>query len=138
MIEEERKRKAHLIIHGASTASAGAAAILAQRIILLGVEAPVMATIATGMIISLGKLFDQTIEKSEAEGLVNKYKDVGLGIAGAKTLLGFIPVIGNVANATITFGCTEALGWWAYNHFEARHKSRPTKRSLCTWRISVS
>jgi uncharacterized protein (DUF697 family) len=137
MIEEERKRKAHLIIHGASTASAGAAAILTQRIILLGVEAPVMTTIATGMIISLGKLFNQTIEKSEAEGLVNKYKDVGLGIAGAKMLLGFIPVIGNVANATITFGCTEALGWWAYNHFEARHRSGPTK-SLCTWRISVS
>jgi uncharacterized protein (DUF697 family) len=138
MIEEERKRKAHLIIHGASTASAGAAAILAQRILLLGVEAPVIATITTGMVVSLGKLFDQAIEKPEAETLIDKYKDLGLSIVGAKTLLGFIPVIGNVANATITFGCTEALGWWAYNHFEARHKSRPSRRSSGTWRVSIS
>ncbi|MFB3764130.1 MAG: hypothetical protein ACE14P_02660 [Methanotrichaceae archaeon] len=142
MSEEERKSQAKIIIHAAAAASAGAAAVLSKKSLLgafLKADTPVMTAIAVGMVIALGRLFDQDIGSTTAVTLLSKYIGAGAEIAGAKSLIGWIPFIGNAANATLTFGFMEALGWKIYSSFDEAHKekAREPVRSPKFWDIPV-
>lgn len=125
MNEEERKNQAQIIIHAAAAASAGTAAVLSKKSILgafLKADTPVLTAIAVGMVIALGRLFDQDIGGASAATILSKYIGSGVKVAGAKSLVGWIPFLGNAANATITFGFMEALGWNIYSYFDEAHK----------------
>jgi hypothetical protein len=50
--------------------------------------------------------------------VVGQLLAVTAGTTLAKGLLGWIPILGNVANAGVAFGVTEAIGWAAYLVFE--------------------
>ncbi len=141
-MSEERRKQAGIIIHAAAAASAGAAAMLSKKSILgalLKADTPVMTAIAVGMVIALGRLFGQDIGSTAAIALLSKYLGSGLRISGAKSLVGWIPVLGNAASATLTFGFMEALGWKIYDHFDKKHEgktSMPSKRTK-VWNIPV-
>lgn len=143
MVDDERRRKAGFIINTAAAASAGTAAVLSKKSILgalLKADTPVLATIAIGMVIALGKLFNQNIGSAAAAALLSKYTGSFLGVAGTKSLVGWIPIIGSAANATLTFGFVEALGWQIYDYFNEEHKgeAEKPKRSHRPWSIPIS
>ncbi len=130
MSEEDRRNQAKLIIHAAAVASAGTAAALSRKNIFgsfLKADTPVLTTIAVGMVIALGKLFDRDIGSTTAVALLSKYIGAGARVAGAKSLVGWIPLLGNAVNATLTFGFTEALGWKIYNYFDEEYKEKGIK-----------
>ncbi len=127
MSEEERRNQAQFIIHAAAAASAGTAAVLSKKSLLgafLKADTPALTAIAIGMVIALGRLFDQDIGSSAAITLLSKYLKSGAGMAGAKSLVGWIPLLGNAANAAITFGFMETLGWKLYDYFEKEYKEK--------------
>ncbi len=143
MSEEERKNQAKIIIHAAAAASAGTAAVLSKKSILgafLKADTPVLTAIAVGMVLALGKLFDPDMGSSTAVTLLTKYIGSGVEIAGAKSLVGWIPLLGNAANATITFGFMEALGWKIYSHFDETYNDKAAEpiKAPKLWNIPVT
>jgi len=141
MSEEERRSQAKLIIHAAAAASAGTSAVLSKKSLLgafLKADTPVLTAIAIGMVVALGKIFDQDTNSATAVTLLSKYIRSGAEIAGAKSLVGWIPFIGNAANATITFGFMEALGWKIYSHFDEAYKARETTTAPKFWDLPVT
>jgi len=117
MATEEQKRKAHLIIHGASASAAAASGAMAQGA-AFGADTAVLTGIHIGMVAALGELFGQSLDKQAAIALLGTAAGAGIGVYGAKALLGFLPGIGNAANAAISGGYTETLGWWCFNYFD--------------------
>ena len=139
-MSEERRNQAKLIIHAAAAASAGTAAVLSKKSLLgafLKADTPVLTAIAVGMVIALGKLFDPDTSSATAVTLLSKYIGSGAEIAGAKSLVGWIPLLGNAANATITFGFMEALGWKIYSYFDEEYKDKEEIRAPKFWDIPV-
>jgi uncharacterized protein (DUF697 family) len=112
----DTKQKAHAVIHSAAAAAAATAGAMAQGAIV-GADAPILTGIHVGMVVSLGELLDQRIDKSTAIAFLGTAAGAGVGVAIAKGLLGLMPGIGNAANAAATAAHTEALGWLAYKYF---------------------
>ena len=98
------------IIHGAATASAAAAAGLAQ---IPGSDNAVIMPIQVAMIIAIGEVHEQTLSKSRALTVLSA---TSAGIAGrtvSQFLVGWIPGFGNAINASTAFAITEGIGWAA-------------------------
>ncbi len=112
-----KKEKANAIIHSAASSAAATAGAMAQGA-TFGADAPILTGIQIGMVIALGELFDQRLDKSAAIALLGTWAGAGLGVAGARAMMGWFPGIGNAANAAVTFAHTEALGYLAYKYFE--------------------
>jgi uncharacterized protein (DUF697 family) len=115
MAREQQTNKAHLVIHGAAASAAAASGAMAQGA-AFGADTVVLTTIHVGMVLALGELFGQSLDKQAAMAILGTA--AGAGVFGAKAILGFLPGIGNIANATISGSYTEALGWWCFNYFD--------------------
>lgn len=105
-----RNEKIHTIIHGAAAAAAAAATGLAQ---IPGSDNAVITPIQVAMIISIGKVHGQTLDKGAA---LSTLSAASAGVAGrtlSQFLVGWIPGYGNAINATTAFAITEAIGWAA-------------------------
>ena len=114
MTEKERK-SCHHIIHTNSVAAAGIAAGLAQ---LPSADiAPLMA-LEIEMVIALGQVFDISLTKSAAKGVIASVAGATTGRAVSQWLVGWIPGWGNAINASTAAGVVEALGWAAADHFD--------------------
>jgi uncharacterized protein (DUF697 family) len=142
MTEDSRRRNAGLIIGAAAAASAGAAGMLSRKNVLgafLKADAPVLAAIAMGMAVAIGNLFDRSAGSATAISVLSKHMGSGMGLAGAESLLGWVPVLGNAANAAITFEYMEKLGWDIYNHFEEKYpqEAQPLKKAQRTWHVDI-
>lgn len=74
------------------------------------------------MVISLGKVFGYKITEGIAKSLVVPLVVQGLGREVAKTLVGILPVAGNVVKAGVSVFFTEALGWIVANEFDEGSK----------------
>ena len=98
----DQKQKCHIIIHSASVGSAVVGAATAARIT---------------MIISLGKVFDQTISKEAAKELVNNMLAATVGSTVARAALSWIPVVGIAVNLGTAGGVTEYIGWKMAENF---------------------
>lgn len=114
--DKERKEQARKIIRNASIASATAAGAVAQGA-AFGMDFALLTPIVINMIIELGELFDQTVDKIVATTFAGHLIGAASGVYVAKSLLGFIPLIGNVVNAAITYPLIELIGWTAYEIF---------------------
>ena len=114
---EARKQKAAIIIHSAASAASLLAGLLAQGA-TFGADTPFLTVITIGMIVALGTLFDKKITKTAATAVISQNFGAFAGVALAKAILGWIPILGNFANASITFGLHEATGWACYLIFE--------------------
>ena len=69
------------------------------------------------MIVSLGKVFGQTITKSVAKSLLGGFIANFVGRGVAQLVYGWIPGVGNVSNAVTAAAITESLGWLSVDHF---------------------
>lgn len=118
---DTRDEKCHAIIHGAATAAGIAGAGLAQ--LPLADTIPITA-IQVGMIISLGKIFDVSLDESAAKALLGGFATSAAGRQVASFLVGWIPGIGNVFKAGTAGALTEAIGWAAVVHFENLENER--------------
>ena len=111
----EEMIKCNAIIHTASLAAAGVGAGLAQ---LPGSDNAIITPIQLTMTISLGKVFDLTLGESAAKAALASAAAGAVGRTASQVLIGWIPGVGNVINATTAAGLTEAIGWILAKEFE--------------------
>lgn len=116
--EKSREEKAKEIIHNATIASSTAAGATAQ-IAAFGADFLLATPIVLNMVIELGEIFGQTIDRTTAENLARRYGSTYF----TKTIIGFFPIIGNVVNAAMTYSLVESLGWSVYKHLKENSAS---------------
>lgn len=104
----EQEDKCHAIIHTASVAAGGVGAGLAQ---IPGSDNAALLPIQATMLVSLGLVFDISVSKSVAVGILENAAASYVGRAVSQFLVGWIPVLGNGINATTAAALTEAIGW---------------------------
>lgn len=112
---ESQKKKCHVIIH---TASASATAIGAGLANLPFADSVPLTAIQLGMIISIGKVFGARIEESAGKAILSDILGSQIGKVAAKTLVGMIPIAGNIINASVAGTITETIGWAAAKQFD--------------------
>jgi uncharacterized protein (DUF697 family) len=69
------------------------------------------------MVISLGAVFGITLDNSAAKAALATAAASQIGRAISQLLVGWIPVYGNIINASTAFGITENIGWILANDF---------------------
>ena len=117
--------KVRAIIHGAASAAAAVGAGLAQIPVA---DAVVLAPIQTTMIIAVAAQHGARITKSVAMSLLAPFAAVYAGRAASQALIGWIPALGNIVDASTAFALTEAIGWAAHKYFEKFSKLGPIDR----------
>ncbi|MDR1623012.1 MAG: DUF697 domain-containing protein [Synergistaceae bacterium] len=110
----------HAIIHGASIACAAIAFVpipVADAIPITGAQ--------VSMVLGLGKVFDNTLTKTDAETLLKTVAAPLAGRALSKVALALVPGVGWAINGAIAGTITEILGWTIANDFalKSRHKT---------------
>lgn len=105
------------IIHKAATSAAIASGAMAQGSIV-SFDTPVLVTIHIGMVVAIGAVFGKKVSQANAIALLGAATGVGIGVAGVKSVMGIVPIAGNLANATVSFTYTEALGWFCFKYFK--------------------
>jgi uncharacterized protein (DUF697 family) len=103
------------IIHTASLAAGAVGAGLAQ---VPCSDNLIITPIQLTMTISLGKVFDIELSRSSAEAAIASAATATTGRAASQVLAGWIPVAGNIINATTAAALTEAMGWLLATEFE--------------------
>ena len=107
-ITAEQYGECHAIIHGATAAAAGVGSGMAQ--IPLS-DTAVITPIQVGMIIALGKVFDREITDAMAKAAIASATAATAGRMLSQVILGWIPGVGNVINASTAAVLTEGIGW---------------------------
>lgn len=111
---EDQKQKCHTIIYGAAVAAGGAGSGLAQ---VPMADSAVITPIQIGMIIALGKVFDQKITKSAANAILSGMVASFAGRTASQLLVGWLPLVGSAVNAATAASLTELVGWNAAEQF---------------------
>lgn len=109
-----RNQRVHGIIHTASGAAAAVGAGLAQ---VPGSDAPVLVAIQTTMIVAVAEEYGASITKAAAADLLLTFAATAVGRGLSQVLIGWIPGLGNVINASTAAALTEAAGWAADAYF---------------------
>lgn len=113
-MKSSQRKKCHAIIHVASAATAGIGAGLAQ---LPGTDNSVIVPIQVGMIISLGTVFGINLTDSAAKATLATVTATMVGRGISQFLVGWIPVFGNIVNASTAATITETIGWAVVRDF---------------------
>ena len=100
--------KCHAIIHPASASAGAIGAGLAQ--------APcsdnlLIVPIQVAMTIALGKVFGIELTESAAKASLATVASTTVGRGISQVLLGWIPIAGNIINASTAATITETIGW---------------------------
>ena len=106
---------ANLIIHPASAAAGAVGAGLAQ--IPLS-DSLVIAPIQIGMIVGLGAAFGISVTEGAAKGILTGAAASFVGRGLSQILVGWIPVAGNIINASTAVALTQSIGWIAVRRFK--------------------
>jgi len=109
----------------------GIGAGLAQ---LPGSDMPALMALQTAMIVAIGHEHGQEITKTHAKSLLLTLPAGYGGRAISQFLIGWIPGLGNVINATTAATITETIGWSANAYFEkdaAKTSNSEAERMNC-------
>ncbi|MBU5363728.1 hypothetical protein KQI58_22170 [Enterococcus raffinosus] len=120
-MNKTQRRKAHLIIHSASTAAAGVGAGMAQ---LPFPDATVLLPIQTAMVIALGKIFHIKLEQGASKALATQFLAQKAGQMTARFLAGKLPVAGNIVNGSTAAAITESCGWLIAKEFSEEYEKK--------------
>jgi uncharacterized protein (DUF697 family) len=112
--DEKRKNEAGRIIHGVAVAAAS----ISSTMIPYSADTAALTSLHVGMIQALARLFHRELDARSALGMLHEVSGPLFGNTASKTLLGWIPGVGNWVNTSVTTGLTEALGWRVYKYFE--------------------
>ncbi|MEG2602362.1 MAG: hypothetical protein RSA23_05745 [Carnobacterium sp.] len=113
-MNKSQRKKAHLIIHSASTAAGSVGVGMAQ---LPFPDATVLLPIQTAMVIALGKVFDIKLEEGAAKALATQFLAQKAGQMTARFLVGKLPLAGNIINGSTAAAITESYGWMIARDF---------------------
>ena len=110
----KQQKRCHTIIH--------AAAVLAGSVGFIGAQLPtadnvILVPIQIGMIVSLGVVFGKRLDESAAKSALATATATIVGRGVSQWLVGWIPLWGNVVNATTAASITEGIGWVIANDF---------------------
>ncbi len=112
---DEQRKKCHAIIHTASASAAAVGGGLAQ---IPGSDNAVLTPIQLTMTISLGHVFGKSLTQSTALAAIGSIAASTVGRTVSQFLIGWIPGVGNIVNATTAASLTEALGWAIAKEFD--------------------
>ncbi|MCQ2359832.1 MAG: hypothetical protein MJ055_07210 [Phascolarctobacterium sp.] len=98
------------IIHNAALEAAVIGAGLAQ---VPGADHILISALQVNMVKDLAKAQGRTISEGAIKGLMVSFAATYVGRGTSKFLIGWVPVFGNVINATTAASITEAFGWAA-------------------------
>lgn len=112
---DEQKKKCHAIIHTASASAAAVGGGLAQ---IPGSDNAVITPIQLTMTISLGHVFGKSLTQSTALAAIGSVAASTVGRTVSQFLIGWIPGVGNIVNASTAASLTEALGWAIAKEFD--------------------
>lgn len=107
-ITSNHRAQCHVIIHSAGASAGAVGAGLAQ---IPGSDSVPIGAIQTTMTIALGKVFGLELTDSMARAAMASVATTTIGRAVSQFLIGWIPVAGNIINASTAVSITEALGW---------------------------
>lgn len=124
----EQKAKCHAIIHAATVASGGASFFTAQ--IPLADSALIVPAQMT-MVVGLAGVFGYKLSEGVEEAILGPIIAKEVGVKVSSSLLGVIPIAGNITNAGISVAVTETLGWLIAQKFcEGRYRELDTEDVL--------
>jgi len=112
---DEQRTKCHAIIHAAAAASGGVGAGLAQ---LPCSDSLAIIPIQVSMCLSLGAVFGIRLNQSTAEATLATATATMAGRGISQVLIGWLPVVGNIINATTAASVTEIIGWGVASDFD--------------------
>lgn len=104
----------HAIIHTASASAAAVGAGLAQ---IPGSDNAILTPLQLVMTVSLGRVFGLELSDSAAKAALASAGAAVVGRTVSQLCLGWIPVAGNLINATTAASVTEMLGWMLAEDF---------------------
>lgn len=104
------------IIHSASVAAAAIGGGLAQ---VPASDSLIITPIQLTMAVSLGKVFEITLDQSVAKAAVASAAAGTVGRTTSQILIGWIPGVGNIINAITAATITEVIGWIMAKEFES-------------------
>ncbi len=114
MTDEQRRAKARKIIDEVAKQAATSTAVFSQ---IPGMGVTTLANLYSGMAKKIAALFNQKLESQIVRTLVLEGCKHHAGAIFKKSVLGWVPFLGNVINAKITFDLTKKVGWFFYDHF---------------------
>ena len=82
--------------------------------------------IQTAMIVSVAGVHGASVTKATAAKLLLTFSATMAGRTASQVLIGWLPGIGNAANAATAASLTQAVGWAADAYFEDAAVSRTT------------
>lgn len=118
----KQKKRCHEIIHSASISAAavgaGSASVpVVGRFVSLCDESAI-TPIQIAMIVSLGKVFDVSLDKTTAASLLTGMVTAKVGRKVAGFFAGLVPGLGSVVNGGTAASITEGVGWAAVAYFD--------------------
>lgn len=118
---KEQHQKCNAIIHSASGAAAFVGAGLAQ---FPCSDSIAIVPIQIAMIISIGAVFGVKLSESAATSTLGTATATLVGRGLSQVLIGWLPIYGNIINATTAAGVSEMIGWAVAENFaKTREKS---------------
>ena len=120
MMTENQQKRCQVIIHSA--------AVLAGGVGFAGAQLPtadnlILVPLQICMIVALGAVFNKRINESAAKSALATATATIVGRGISEWLVGWIPLWGNIVNATTAASVTEGIGWVIANDF-ARHPEK--------------
>jgi uncharacterized protein (DUF697 family) len=109
---DNQTTRCHGIIHTASAAAAAVGGGLAQ---IPGSDNAVIIPIQVAMTISLGQVFGISFTESAARAALATAATSLVGRTISQILIGWLPGVGNIINASTAAAITEATGWTIAN-----------------------
>jgi uncharacterized protein (DUF697 family) len=110
-----KRKKIHGIIHTAAAACAGVGGGLAQA---PGSDAALIVPLQTAMISAIAAEHGVGLTKTAAADMLLTFAATTGGRWVSQVLVGWVPGIGNLINASTAAAITEAIGWAAHRYFE--------------------
>lgn len=118
----EQKKRCNEIIHSASVAAAavgsGSASIPVVGSFISLTDESAITPIQIAMIVSLGKVFDVSLDKTTAASLLTGMLTAKIGRKVAGFFAGLVPGLGPVVNGGTAASITEVVGWSVVNYFD--------------------
>ena len=119
---DEQKKRCHEIIHAASISAAavgaGAASVPVVGSFVSLCDESAITPIQITMIVSLGKVFDVSLDKTTAASLLKGMVTAKVGRKVAGFFAGLVPGLGSVVNGGTAASITEGVGWAAVAYFD--------------------
>ncbi|TRW90018.1 hypothetical protein [Candidatus Methylobacter oryzae] len=116
MADEQRRAKAKKIINDVANTAATTTAVFSQ---IPGMGVATLTKLYVDMAKKIAVLFNRELESGAARMLVLEGCKHHAGAIFKKSVLGWVPFLGNMINAKITFDLTKKVGWFFYDYFNS-------------------